>query len=75
MVLKLPKTNGRIINPKGPRRAEAYGVRRHEVAGHERNYRDAHGNIYKTIYIKPHWRGDASLGTITKDYVVEKDDD
>ena len=75
VVLKLPKTKGRIINPKGPRRTEAYGVRRHEVAGHERNYRDAHGNIYKTIYINPHWRGDASLGTITKDYVVEKDDD
>ncbi len=75
VVLKLPKTKGRIINPKGPRRTEAYGVKRHQVAGHERHYRDAHGNIYKTIYIKPHWRGDASLGTITKDYVVEKDDD
>jgi len=74
IVLKLPKTKGRVIVPKMPRRSEPYGVKRHEVSGHERKYRDSHGNVYKTIYIKPHWRGDERLGTITKDYVVERDD-
>ena len=74
IVLKLPKTKGRVIVPKMPRRSEPYGVKKHEVSGHERKYRDSHGNVYKTIYIKPHWRGDERLGIITKDYVVEKDD-
>ena len=72
--LTLPKTKGRVIMPKQPKRTEFSGVREHEVAGHNRHYKDEHGNIYKTVYIKPYTRGDASLGVVTKDYVVEKDE-
>ena len=72
--LTLPKTKGRVIMPKQPKRTEFAGVREHEVAGHNRHYKDEHGNIYKTVYIKPYTRGDASLGVVTKDYVVEKDE-
>jgi len=71
--LLLPKTKGRVIVPKQPKRQESYGVRLHDVAGHKRHYRDANGVVYKVVDIKPHQRGDARLGVITKDYVVEKD--
>jgi len=37
-------------------------------------YRDKYGQIYKTIYVRPHERGDAKLGRVTKDYSVVKDD-
>jgi len=71
--LLLPKTKGRVIVPKQPKRHESYGVRLHDVAGHKRHYRDANGIVYKVVDIRPHQRGDAKLGVITKDYVVEKD--
>ena len=71
--LLLPKTKGRVIVPKQPKRQESYGVRLHDVAGHKRHYRDANGVVYKVVDIRPHQRGDARLGVITKDYVVEKD--
>jgi hypothetical protein len=73
--LTLPKTKGRVIMPKEPKRTEFAGVRQHDVAGHYRHYKDEHGYIYKTVYVKAHKRGDASLGVITKDYVVEKDEE
>jgi hypothetical protein len=73
--LTLPKTKGRVIVPKQPKRKESYGVRLHEVAGHKRHYRDASGYVYKVVDIRPHQRGDAKLGVITKDYVVEKERD
>ena len=73
--LTLPKTKGRVIVPKQPKRKESYGVRLHEVAGHKRHYRDASGYVYKIVDIPPHSRGDAKLGVITKDYVVEKERD
>ena len=73
--LTLPKTKGRVIMPKQPKRMDDFaGVREHEVAGHNRHYKDENGNIYKTVYIKSYTRGDASLGVVTKDYVVEKDE-
>ena len=75
VLLKLPKTRGRLIVPKQPKRGSSYGVRWHEVVGHKRHYRNEFGEIYKTIYIKPHERGDAKLGRITKDYAVVKDDE
>ena len=71
--LLLPKTKGRVIVPKQPKRQESYGVRLHDVAGHKRHYRDANGIVYKVVNIRPHQRGNAKLGVITKDYVVEKD--
>ena len=49
-------------------------MRQHDVAGHWRHYKDEHGYILKSVYIKEHKRGDPSLGVITKDYVVEKDE-
>jgi len=73
--LLLPKTKGRVIVPKQPKRKESYGVRLHEVAGHKRHYRDASGYVYKVVDIRPHQRGNAKLGVITKDYVVEKERD
>ena len=72
--LTLPKTKGRVIMPKEPKRTEVAGVRQHDVAGHWRHYKDEHGYILKSVYIKEHKRGDPSLGVITKDYVVEKDE-
>lgn len=39
--------------------------RRHQVRGH---YRSLNG---KQFWIKPHYRGDSSLGYVNKDYVVE----
>jgi|TARA_R100000482_G_scaffold31773_1_gene10333 hypothetical protein len=72
--LTLPKTKGRVIMPKEPKRTEFAGVRQHDVAGHWRHYKDEHGYILKSVYIKEHKRGDPSLGVITKDYVVEKDE-
>jgi hypothetical protein len=71
--LLLPKTKGRVIVPKQPKRQESYGVRLHDVAGHKRHYRDANGIVYKVVNIPPHQRGNAKLGVITKDYVVEKE--
>ena len=75
VLLKLPKTRGRVIVPKQPKRTESYGVRWHEVVGHKRHYRDEFGQIYKTIYIKPYGRGNEKLGRVTKDYAVVKDDE
>ena len=72
--LTLPKTKGRVIMPKEPKRTEFAGVREHGVAGHWRHYKDEHGYIYKSVYIKAHKRGDPNLGVITKDYVVERDE-
>lgn len=74
VLLKLPRTRGRVVMPKQPSRTESYGVRRHEVAGHKRHYRDEFGQIYKTVYVRPHERGNAKLGRVTKDYAVVKDD-
>ena len=71
--LTLPKTKGRVILPKQVQRSESYGVRQHEVAGHYCHKRDEHNNIIKSWYRRPHTRGDAKLGVITKDYVVEKE--
>jgi hypothetical protein len=71
--LTLPKTKGRVIVPRQIDRAESYGVRQHEVAGHYCHKRDEHNNIIKSWYRRPHTRGDAKLGVITKDYVVEKE--
>ena len=71
--LTLPKTKGRVIVPKQVQRSESYGVRQHEVAGHYCHKRDEHNNIIKSWYRRPHTRGDARLGVITKDYVVEKE--
>ena len=75
VLLKLPRTKGRVVMPKQPPRTESYGVRRHEVAGHKRHYRDEFGQVYKTVYVRPHERGNAKLGRITKDYAVVKDDE
>lgn len=75
VLLKLPRTKGRVVMPKQPKRTESYGVRLHDVAGHNRHYRDEFGQVYKTVYIKPHERGNAKLGKITKDYAVVKDED
>ena len=74
VLLKLPKTKGRVILPRQLQRNVQFGVRRHEVAGHPRHYRDKYGQVYKTIYVRPHERGDAKLGRVTKDYSVVKDD-
>ena len=74
VLLKLPPTKGRGVMPEQPSRTESYGVRRHEVAGHKRHYRDEFGQIYKTVYVRPHERGNAKLGRVTKDYAVVKDD-
>ena len=64
-----------MIVPKQPKSTASHGVRWHEVVGHKRHYRNEFGEIYKTIYIKPHERGNAKLGRITKDYAVVKDDE
>lgn len=70
--LVLPKTRGHVVVPMQPKRNESYGVRLHEVAGHKRHYRDENGYVYKVVDVKPHKRGNAKLGVITKDYVVTK---
>jgi len=70
--LVLPKTRGHVVVSKQPKRKESYGVRLHDVAGHKRHYRDENGRVYKVVDVKPHRRGNAKLGVITKDYVVTK---
>ncbi len=59
----------RLSDNKGSRRAPMFYVPRkeHDVKGHTRTYKKSG----KTIYIKNHKRGDASLGVITKDYLLD----
>ena len=53
------------------KRVAPFGKRQHEVMGHKRQYRNELGEVYKTVYIKAHKRGDPKLGIITKDYVLD----
>lgn len=53
------------------KRVAPFGKRQHDVMGHNRQYRNELGEVYKTVYIKAHKRGDPKLGIITKDYVLD----
>ena len=43
--------------------------RQHQVRGHRRVYKSG-----KTVWVKPHWRGDKNLGVIKKDYEMTTHD-
>jgi len=70
--IKLPKEK-QLIEGVQPDRTRKFGTALHEVQGHNRHYRDDHGVVYKTIWVKPHERGDKKFGIVTKDYVLTKD--
>jgi hypothetical protein len=46
--------------------------RRHDVAGHWRNLRNADGTLRKRVHVKSHERGDERIGRVVKNYEVRK---
>lgn len=66
-----------VIRPDAPRRVtervqeiarEATRKREHEVRRHIRRLRDG-----REVWVRPHKRGDASLGVVEKKYLIESD--
>ena len=70
--INLPKEKGVELALKKFHRASPLGVRRHWVRAHNRVIRK-NGVPVKVIRVSEHQRGDAKLGTVTHDYVLERD--
>lgn len=49
----------------------AWRNKHHNVDGHYRHYRDEDGTVRKSVWIKPHERGDKVLGSIVKVHKVK----
>lgn len=69
--ITIPKTRGRTTKIMSMLRLAERAIRRHEVCGHWRNINQTDGTI-KKIWIKEHMRGDASLGFVKQERIVEK---
>jgi len=73
-IIKLPETRLVVIRPDSARKvyekSEPTGIkhRDHEVRRHLRNYKNG-----KTAWVREHRRGDKSIGTVNKRYIVEMD--
>jgi len=70
--INLPKEKGIELVLKKFHRASPLGVRRHWVRAHNRVIRK-NGVPVRVIRVSEHQRGDAKLGTVTHDYVLERD--
>ena len=70
--INLPKEKGVELALKKFHRASPLGVRRHWVRAHNRVIRK-NGVPVRVIRVSEHQRGDAKLGTVTHDYVLERD--
>ena len=69
--VNLPREKATRAAAQAFKRVAPFGKRQHDVMGHKRQYRNEFGEVYKTVYIKAHKRGDPKLGIITKDYVLD----
>ena len=69
--INLPKEKGVELALKKFHRASPLGVRRHWVRAHNRVIRK-NGVPVRVIRVSEHQRGDAKLGTVTHDYVLER---
>lgn len=65
LTIDLPKMRGVTMLPTA--HIDGASRRLHEVRGHWRRYR----KTGKRVWVKSHRRGDAKLGIITKDYVLD----
>lgn len=63
--IELPKPNGIALRPTTP--SEDACRKLHWVIGHMRTYKDG-----RTVWIKPHQRGNAKFGEVIKDYSLKK---
>ena len=70
--INLPKDKGVEIALKKFYKPSPVGVRRHWVRAHNRVIRK-NGVPVKVVRVGEHQRGDAKLGTVTHDYVLERD--
>jgi len=70
--INLPKDKGVEIALKKFHKASPVGVRRHWVRAHNRVIRK-NGVPVRVVRVGEHQRGDAKLGTVTHDYVLERD--
>ncbi len=70
--INLPKEKGVELALEKFHRASPLGIRRHWVRAHNRVIRK-NGIPVKVIRVSEHQRGDAKLGTVTHDYVLERD--
>ena len=69
--INLPKEKGVELALEKFHRASPLGIRRHWVRAHNRVIRKD-GVPVKVIRVSEHQRGDAKLGTVTHDYVLER---
>ena len=63
VAIDLPKWRGVTITPTEFKQMNESCRRQHSVRGHFRRYKSG-----RSVWVKPHVRGDAKLGIITKDY-------
>jgi len=69
--INLPKEKGVELALEKFHRASPLGIRRHWVRAHNRVIRKD-GVPVRVIRVSEHQRGDAKLGTVTHDYVLER---
>jgi len=68
--ISIPKKRGRVNKIMNMLRTAERAIRRHEVSGHWRNIKQPDGKI-KKVWIREHMRGDASLGFVKQERLVE----
>jgi len=75
--LKIGGKHVQYVRREGESEAE-YHKRLHHVIGHFRTYTHTYGSkgvekrpVPKTVWIEPHWRGDASMGVLLREHIIE----